>query len=108
MCCNPEMIINEKHFNISQCTECRRIGLYYKNLLVGFKPREFASFSRLFNQIDFEMAAIRFPDGHDHIVVNTCHPDIQFSFTKAEFEEFREMLQHASLILKANRILRTK
>lgn len=108
MTCNPEIIINGKYFNVSQCTGCKRIGLYYKNLLVGFNPKEFTRFCRLFSSIDFSASAIRFPDGEDHIMVNTCHKDIQFNFTRAEFEEFREILQKALIILRANHVMRVK
>lgn len=108
MTCTPEIILSGKHFNISQCTGCQRIGLYYKNLLVGFNPEEFTSFSRLFSEIDFKMSATVFPDGLGHIVVNTCHQDIQFNFTEAEFEEFRNILQKALIILRANHIIRVK
>lgn len=108
MTCNPEMLLNGTYFNVSQCTGCQRIGLYYKNLLVGFNPEEFIRFGRLFSDIDFKLAASRFPDGLDHIVVNTCHQDIQFTFTEAEFEEFRDIMQKALIILKANQIIRVK
>ena len=108
MTCKPEIILNGTYFNVSQCSCCKRIGLYYKNLLVGFNPDEFTRFARLFSEIDFKLSACRFPDGLDHIVVNTCHNDIQFNFTEAEFDEFRDILQKALIILKANEIIRVK
>ena len=108
MTCNPEIILNGEYFNVSQCTCCHRIGLYYKNLLVGFNPEEFTSFCRLFGEIDFKVSAVTFPDGLGHIVVNTCHQDIQFNFTEVEFEEFRDILQRALIILRANHIIRVK
>lgn len=108
MTCSPEIILNGEHFNVSQCTCCQRIGLYYKNLLVGFNPEEFMLFGRLFSAVDFSVSALRFPDGVDHIVINTCHQDIQFNFTEVEFEEFREILQKALIILRANDIVRIK
>ncbi|MDN5217301.1 hypothetical protein QQ020_34830 [Fulvivirgaceae bacterium BMA12] len=66
------------------------------------------AFAQSFSEINFEKAAVRFPDDLEHIVVNTCHRDIQFTFTKAEFEEFRETCQKALIIVKANQILRVK
>ena len=108
MTCSPEIILNGEHFNVSQCSCCQRIGLYYKNLLVGFNPEEFMLFAKLFSAVDFSTSALRFPDGVDHIVINTCHQDIQFNFTEVEFEEFRDMLQKALLILRANHVLRVK
>lgn len=108
MTCKPELIVNGKFFNVTQCTDCRRIGLYYKNLLVGFKHEEFLRFGRLFGEIDFKASALRFPDGVDHVVVNTCHEDIQFNFTATEFVEFQDIIQKALIILKANDIISVK
>ena len=108
MTCKPEIILNGPNFNVSQCAGCKRIGLYYKNLLVGFNPDEFTRFGQLFSEIDFKLSACPFPDGLDHVVVKTCHNDIQFSFTEKEFDEFRDILQKALIILKANEIIRVK
>ena len=106
MNCKPSIILEGEHFNISQCTCCQRIGLYYNNLLVGFNPQDFLAFTESFCKIDFTSSSVKFPNGQEHIVISTCHRDIQFNFTREEFEELKDILQQAAVILEAHRILK--
>ncbi len=105
MNCKPEIILEGEDFNISRCAGCHRIGLYYKNLLVGFDQQEFWAFCRSFLAIDFDASSIIFPDDQRHILTNTCHPDIQFTFNLAGFKEFSSMLQQSMIMLEARSIL---
>ena len=105
MPCKPIIILEGKYFNIAQCMGCKRIGLYYKNLLVSFDPQDFRAFSRSFSKINFKTSAVVFPDGFKHIVMDTCHQDIQINFIEEEFEEFKDILQQAMIILEAHRIV---
>ena len=106
MNCKPRIILEGETFNISECTCCQRIGLYYNNLLVGFNPQDFLAFTRSFCRIDFAASSVRFPSGKEHIVVNTCHRDIQFNFTREEFEELKDILQQAMVLLEARQVLK--
>ena len=108
MHCRPVIVLDGEHFNVSRCAGCGRIGLHYRNLLVGFDPEQFGAFSDSFAKIDFKSSAVKFPNGLAHIIVNTCHQDIQFCFTKEEFEEFRNLLQQALIILDARQIVEAK
>lgn len=105
MSCIPEIIIEGNYFNIARCSHCKRIGLYYKNLLVGFSPKAFEKFSDAFVKINFDKQALRFPDGDKHIIINTCHNDIQLNFKEKEFDEMKEMLEQASVLLEAKNVL---
>ncbi|MEM1136403.1 MAG: DUF6686 family protein [Bacteroidota bacterium] len=105
MNCRPEVIIEGKYFNISQCPDCKRLGIYYKNLLIGFSPDTFKTFSQSFTNIDFHTMAVSFPDGFKHIIVNSCHYDIQFNFNKTEFEELKKLILQANILLEAKDIL---
>lgn len=106
MHCTPEVIIEGNYFNISRCPHCKRIGLYYKNLLVGFNPDTFKDFSKSFTEIHFDSMAVRFPDGFKHLIVNSCHQDIQLTFKKTEFEEMKDILSQANILLDAKDILK--
>ena len=108
MHCRPVIILDGEHFNVSQCAGCQRVGLHYHNLLVGFDPEQFEVFSDSFAKIDFKASAVKFPNGLERIIVNTCHQDIQFCFSETEFEEFRDLLQQALIILDARQIVEAK
>jgi len=104
--CQPEVLVEGTYFNIAQCSCCKRIGLYYKNLLVGFNLWDFKAFTTSFCAIDFDKTATLFPDGEPHIVIDTCHLDIQFTFTKNEFYELKNMFREASILLEARNIIK--
>ncbi|MEN7548524.1 DUF6686 family protein [Rapidithrix thailandica] len=103
--CEPKILVENSHFYIAQCQHCKRIGLSYKNILVGYQPEEFIQFANKFNQINFEERCYVFPDGKPYIIVNTCHQDIQFSFTKRDFETLKQGFSEALLMLEAEKIL---
>ncbi|UZR99456.1 DUF6686 family protein [Chondrinema litorale] len=105
MSCIPEILLEGNYFNIARCRHCKRIGLYYKNLLVGFTPEAFEKFSDAFVKLNFQKMALKFPDGHKHIIINTCHHDIQLNFIEKEFDEMKEMLEQASVLLEAKDVL---
>ena len=105
MNCKPEIILESEHYNVARCTTCGRIGLYYKNILLGFNPADFHAFTRSIHAVTFDKSAVDFPDGQKHLVMNTCHKDIQFTFTREEFEEFQDLLQQAVLLLETKVIL---
>jgi len=103
--CQPKMLVEGTYFNIAQCSCCKRIGLYYKNLLVAFNQRDFIAFATVFCTIDFNKRAMLFPDGKRHMVIDTCHQDIQFTFIKDEFDELKNMFREASILLEAQNII---
>lgn len=103
--CQPEILVAGDHFNIAQCTRCKRIGLYYNNLLVAFNHEEFEGFSQIFEYMNFDKRCVQFPGDRKHIIVDTCHPDIQFTFKRHEFEELKIALQQSLVIIQAQQIL---
>ena len=105
--CIPKVLIEGEHFNISICSSCRRIGLCYKNVLSGFDSEHFIGFAQSIILTSFEKFALPFPPhGEDRIVIKTCHEDIQFSFDHLEYEELKNALQQALLLLEAERVLK--
>ncbi|MEL7002033.1 MAG: DUF6686 family protein [Bacteroidota bacterium] len=103
--CKPKILVNGDYFNIAKCRCCNRIGLYYKNILIGFESIDFDCFAKSFLDIFFEKYKTEFPDGKDHIVINSAHKDIQFTFTRQEYIELKDMIQQARLLLESENIL---
>lgn len=106
--CKPNILVEDKHFNIAQCSCCQRIGLYYHNLLVGFNFKDFITWADSVLKVDFTKNAYLFPDGEMQLIINTCHQDIQFAFTKKEFLKLKEGLSQALLILEAQNLVNQK
>lgn len=103
--CIPKILVNGKYFNVSKCKDCGRMGLYYKNLLIGFEQVDFECFASSFDDVYFEKYSSEFPDGKQHIVINSAHKDIQFTFTREEFQELKDILAQSLLLLQTHEIL---
>jgi len=101
--CKPNILVEGKNFNIAQCKCCKRIGLYYRNLLVGFHCQDFIMWARSVLKVDFAQTAYLFPNGEAHVILNTSHQDIQFTFTEKEFLQIKEGLSQVLLLLEAQR-----
>ena len=93
--CKPTVLFDQDNFCIAQCTHCQRIGLTFQNLLLGFSSNEFIGLCRIMDQADFEQCSSLMSDGQLHMIVNTGHPDIQFSLSRAEFTRFQAGLSQA-------------
>ena len=105
MSCKPKVLIEGPHFNVVQCANCFRIGFYYKNILIGFDEQDFIAFAEEYASINFKECCVKFSGSREHIILNTCHQDIQLTFNYQEFEGLQELLQQARMIIEANRIL---
>ncbi len=106
--CSPTILVDSPHLNISLCKCCKRVGLYYKNILVGFEIEEFNNFYQGVTSSEFFKNATRFPNGQDYTVLETCHPDIQFCFNLEEFGELVTVLEEAMLMLQVHESLEIK
>ena len=103
--CELQVLYQEYRLCIARCQHCRRISILYFNLLAGFSPREFDGFCHNVLSTDFKSFSTTFPNGEPHIVLKTCHPDIQFSFNRHEFEQLQHALVEAYLLLQAQQAL---
>lgn len=101
----PEMIAGNAHAYVVRCTHCQDISFCYKNLILRFKPEGFKTFMDSFSQIDFKKSAVSFPDEKKYILVNSYHKDIQLRFTEQEFEDMKDLLSPAVLMLETWDIL---
>jgi hypothetical protein len=64
------------------------------------------NFCSLLEKIEFNNSAVASPKGGREIVLNTGYHDIQFTFSFYEFEELKDLLQQAKVILEAEQILK--
>ena len=87
--CRPTVLFDQENFCIAQCQHCQRVGLTFQNLLLGFTHDEFINFSRSLTNINFGQSSVLMTDGRLHLIMNTGHPDIQLSLSRADFDLFR-------------------
>jgi len=99
--CNTKVLFEAPGFSITQCPNCDHIGLYFGQVLVRFTRTDFKDWAQALGRVVFEEVAICYPDHVYRIILNTCHRDIQFTFTEKEFEQLVEGTQQAWLVLEA-------
>ncbi|UFH54114.1 DUF6686 family protein [Spirosoma sp. KNUC1025] len=93
--CKPTLLFDQERFCIAHCQHCQRLGLTFQNLLMGFTRDEFIALCRTLHDADFEQRSTPMPNGESYLVINTGHPDIQFSLSRTEFGLLRNGLLHA-------------
>ncbi|MEM8968440.1 MAG: DUF6686 family protein [Bacteroidota bacterium] len=106
--CQPQVLYQEHRICIAQCKCCHRISLYYANLLAGFSPQDFDNFCHNVQNTDFDEFGMLFPEGEKNIVLQTCHRDIQFTFTRHEYEQLRHALAETQVLLQVQQVLDQK
>ncbi|WP_422008783.1 DUF6686 family protein [Roseivirga pacifica] len=106
MCaCQPVSLVESDYINISMCLGCKRVGLHYKNILCGFEYYDYEQFNESVQRISFEKHATEFCGQPRHVILSTCHTDIQFCFTKTEFKFFKEALNEGPLMLEVQKAI---
>lgn len=103
--CQPHILSQGPHFSITHCKRCERIGLCYKNLLIGYGHEEFSKFVENYSKIHFDDHAVYFPDESARIIIKTPHKDIQINLDFQEFMELKNALQESTLLLKAYELI---
>ena len=103
--CEPQLLYQAPRLCIARCQHCHRITVMFVNLLAGFSPPDFDNFCRNMTQTDFDDYSTPFPDSEPHLVLHTCHDDIQFTFNRSEFEQLQRALTETQLLLEAQHIL---
>lgn len=91
-CCGPAVI--------SHCTTCRLLYIWHGNLMLSFTPEEFNLFVSMTEEIDFEACEFPFADGTGRIIIKTPNPDIGFTFTQPEWQNFKKALAEATFMEK--------
>ncbi|WP_139793809.1 DUF6686 family protein [Reichenbachiella faecimaris] len=104
--CDPHILSQGPHFSLTHCDRCQHIGLYYKNLLIGYSRKHFARFVENYSKINFNHHAVYFPDESARIIIKTPHKDIQINLDFQEFTELKNLLQESALLLKAYELIK--
>ena len=84
---------------------CGHIGVMHKNILLYFSPKNYMKFAKKYEGIDFSRHSLLFPDDQKRMIINTPVPDVQFCFTKSEFEQFKYSLMEASILVDAHALI---
>lgn len=104
--CRPILLIDQINFCIAQCQHCQRVGLTFQNLLLGFSQEEFVGLCKTIEQINFEQCSLLMSNGQPYLIVNTGHPDIQFSLSQPEFDRFRAGLGQVLRRMNLHKLLK--
>lgn len=102
---NSIVLAETESSQIVQFKACGHIGIRYNNTLMSFSQNHFEDFICTYNNIDFFDYAILFPDDKKRLVMKSPSPSVQLCFLFDEFNNFKELLAQASIILKANSII---
>ncbi|UXX81071.1 hypothetical protein N7E81_08155 [Reichenbachiella carrageenanivorans] len=104
--CKPHILSQGPYLSITNCACCKRVGVLYKNLLIGYTHKEFSTFVKNYSRIDFEAHAVYFPDDSTRIIIKTPHQDIQLNLDYQEFCELKNGLQESALLLDAYQLIK--
>lgn len=64
--------------------------------MLTFRDKQFNSFRKYTKSADFEECFYDFPDGEERLILHTPNPDICFSFTEEEWENFSIAMEEAA------------
>lgn len=87
--CQTEVIYQTDDFVFTKCVDCSRMGLMYKQAMISFDLLNFDAFSRYLNRMEFHHEKFLFFDGMDRVVIETYHPDVQFTLLEEEFYQLK-------------------
>ncbi|MFD2034995.1 DUF6686 family protein [Belliella marina] len=104
--CNTEVILMKDGFILTRCEHCDRICLMYQQFMIRLNSQDFGAFMRYIEHMEFESHYFPFYDGIDRIVLETYHPDIQFTLMEEEFYMLKAYLQEAKMHLQIAELLK--
>ncbi|WP_019038035.1 DUF6686 family protein [Psychroflexus tropicus] len=93
--CDTIILFEDKEFLISQCSTCKKICLYYHQVILAFKETEFHQWHTSFFTSKFEDRAYRFPDKEIKAILDTPYSDVQLSFNKQQYLELKNGVEQA-------------
>jgi len=98
--CQAEIIYQNDDFIFTRCQDCGRMGLMYKQAMIAFDELNFDAFRRYMLRLDFEQEKYPFFDGLDRVVIETYHPDVQFTLLEEEFYRLKACVIEANVNLQ--------
>lgn len=105
MKCKTEVLLMNSSMSVGQCTDCKRVGVHFNNLLAGFSQYEFKRWADWLLDIDFGPNSSLFHDGQFRIILDTGQANLQFTFTESEFNVFRDGIAEALLQLRVRELM---
>lgn len=91
---------------ICHCVHCKVVFFWNKNIIINFKQEEFRNFSRSIERIEFEQAAVVFPDERERVIVPTADSNINLSFDKEEWKDVQAAMQEASCMQEVYELIK--
>lgn len=94
--CNTKVLAQTGSAFISHCKDCKTIFIWQNNILLNFSPEDFTAFKRMLYGLDFEDCSFRFQDNASRIIIKTPKPEISFTFTEEEWDDFNQAIDEAA------------
>lgn len=104
--CRTEIIYQHEDFVFTKCTDCGRMGLMYKQVMISFDDVNFDAFCRYIKRMEFEYEKYPFFDGMDRVVIETYHSDVQFTLLEEEFYRLKASVIEANAQLQLLELIR--
>lgn len=104
--CHTEIIYQNEDFVFTRCQDCGRMGLMYRQAMIAFDELNFDAFRRYMLRMDFDEEKYPFFDGLDRVVIETYHPDVQFTLLEEEFYRLKAGVIEADNHLKLIEMIR--
>jgi hypothetical protein len=98
--CQTEVIYHNNDFVFTRCLDCGRMGMMYRQAMIAFDEASFESFQKYLLRMDFDQEKYPFFDGLDRVVIETYHPDVQFTLLEEEFYRLKALVIEANTNLK--------
>ncbi|WP_044206289.1 DUF6686 family protein [Flammeovirga sp. OC4] len=103
--CRAKKLYSEKELIISQCQDCKKVGIHLKGLLFNFEQNEFFNYAKKISSIDFHQHSFQFDDGEGRLILKTKDKQVNYCLSHEEFEDLKTGMQIAILMIETEKIL---
>ncbi|MFC5625932.1 DUF6686 family protein [Algoriphagus winogradskyi] len=104
--CKTEIVYQTEDFVFTKCADCDRMGLMYKQAMMSFDALNYNAFCSYLDRMEFEFEKYPFFDGFDRVVIETYHPDVQFTLLEEEFYRLKANVIEANAQLELIEMIR--
>lgn len=104
--CRTEVIYQNEDFVFTKCSDCDRLGLMFKQAMISFDELNFNAFCRYMERMEFEFEKYSFFDGLDRVLIETYHPDVQFTLLEEDFYRLKANVIEANAQLHLLELIR--
>ncbi|NLR89837.1 MULTISPECIES: DUF6686 family protein [Flammeovirga] len=103
--CRTKDLYYDEDLMISQCIDCKRIGLQLNNILMNFTVKEFKKYTHKLSIVKFDENAYDFEGESPKIILKTDDKKINYCLDYQEFDQLRTGCQMSMLMLDTEEIL---